>query len=247
MQLVVTEMTAPEKITFNYEELKAELSAKLADYETLVYTEGQLREAKSDKANLNKLKKALNDERIRLEREYMRPFSEFKSQIAEIIAMIDKPIAAIDTQIRGYEEKRKQEKKSEILDYLNSVVLPPGISKEAIFEDRWLNATVSMSQVKKEADEKLSRVFTDLSALENVQKAYRYDAIMTYRETLDLRAAISTANRLAERDKLRAEAAAQAPDEESAQWVSFKALLTVSQAAELKEFFDSRKIYFKKV
>lgn len=96
MELRVNEVQLPEQITFNYEELKEEIAGKVSHYETLVYTDDQIKEAKADRADLNKFKKALNDERIRREREYMQPFQDFKDKIDEIIAIIDKPIMLID-------------------------------------------------------------------------------------------------------------------------------------------------------
>ena len=67
MELRINEVSVPEQLTFNYEELKQELMEKVSMYETLVYTDEQIKQAKVDKANLNKLKKALNDERIKRE------------------------------------------------------------------------------------------------------------------------------------------------------------------------------------
>lgn len=90
MQLKVNEVAIPAEITFNYEELKTELTEKVSMYETLVYTDEQIKETKEDKANLNKLKKALNDERISMEKSYMQPFNVFKAQVNEIIGIIDK-------------------------------------------------------------------------------------------------------------------------------------------------------------
>lgn len=100
MELKIEQVAIPEKIAFNYEELKQELSDKVKMYETLVYTDDQIKSAKADRADLNRLKKALNDERIRREKEYMHPFNAFKAQINEIIGIIDKPVALIDKQIR---------------------------------------------------------------------------------------------------------------------------------------------------
>lgn len=108
MELKIEEIQAPAKISWNFEELKAEISAKVQHYEMLVYDEDQMRTAKKDRAALNKLKKALNDERIKQEREYMKSFNEFKAQVNELIKIIEKPITAIDTQIKAYEEKRKE-------------------------------------------------------------------------------------------------------------------------------------------
>ena len=110
MEFKVNEYQLPAELTFNYEELKQGLTEKVEMYKTLVYSEEQIKEAKADRASLNKLKSALNDERIRLEKEYMKPFNDFKSKVAEIIKIIDEPIAMIDTQVKGYEEKKKAEK-----------------------------------------------------------------------------------------------------------------------------------------
>jgi hypothetical protein len=69
MQLEVKEYTKPQAILFNYAELKQEIQQVADQYAEIAYTENQLKEAKADKARLTKFKKALNDERIRLERE----------------------------------------------------------------------------------------------------------------------------------------------------------------------------------
>ena len=45
MELKMNDYLLPEKILFNYEELKQELVEKIAHYETLVYTDEQISEA----------------------------------------------------------------------------------------------------------------------------------------------------------------------------------------------------------
>lgn len=114
MELRVNDVAIPEKISFNYEELKAELTEKVAFYETLVYTDDQVKDAKADRATLNKLKKTLNDERIRREKEYMQPFNEFKAHVNEIIGIIDKPIAVIDKRVKEFEDQKKANKQKDI-------------------------------------------------------------------------------------------------------------------------------------
>ena len=89
MELKMNDYLLPEKILFNYEELKQELVEKIAHYETLVYTDEQIKDAKADKTTLNKLKKALNEERIRVKNEYLKPFEDFEKKINEIISIIE--------------------------------------------------------------------------------------------------------------------------------------------------------------
>ena len=71
----------PNAIVFNFEELKAELSEKIKPYETLAVTEDDLKSAKSDKATLNKLKKALNDKKVEVKKEYISPLENFEKLI----------------------------------------------------------------------------------------------------------------------------------------------------------------------
>ena len=148
MELKIKDYQLPSAILFNFEELKAEIAERARVYETLVYTDDKIKEAKADKANLNKLKKALNDERIRREKEYMAPFKEFKTKVDEIIEIIDRPIGIIDKQVKEYEEAKKAAKKKEILAYMATFDMPHGIDLFKIFDPKWLNATVSMASVK---------------------------------------------------------------------------------------------------
>lgn len=151
MELKVNEYQLPEQILFNYEELKAELTEKVQHYETLVYTDDQIKEAKADRATLNKLKKALSDERIRREREYMQPFNEFKSRINEIISIIDKPVAVIDKQIKEYEDTKKQEKLEEIKKLWSEMEAPDGMTLDKVFNDRMLNSSFNWSRKQMES------------------------------------------------------------------------------------------------
>lgn len=87
MELRVNEVAIPEKISFNYEELKAELTEKVAFYETLVYTDDQVKDAKADRATLNKLKKTLNDERIRREKSICSHSMNLKHRLMRLLEL----------------------------------------------------------------------------------------------------------------------------------------------------------------
>lgn len=209
MELKINEVAIPEQITFNYDELKAELTEKVRMYETLVYSDEQIKEAKADKAALNKLKKALNDERIRREKEYMQPFNDFKAKINEIIGIIDKPVAVIDAQVKSYEDKQKQEKRKKITEYfeeryLNSVTPAPDCFRlERIFDEKWLNASVSMKSIQESIDTKAEQIKNDLEMLSNLPE-FGFEAVEIYKSTLDVNKAITEAKRMSEMSKAKA-------------------------------------------
>lgn len=210
MELKVNEVTLPEQITFNYEELKQELTAKVSMYETLVYTDEQIKVAKADKANLNKLKKALNDERIRLEKNYMQPFNDFKTKINEIIGIIDKPVAVIDKQVKEYEEKKKQDKKEQIeLFFAELIELAENatvnwLKLTSIFNEKWLNASVSMKSIQEDIKGKLEQIANDLDTLSNLPE-FGFEATEVYKTTLDINKALNEGKRLAEIARKKAE------------------------------------------
>lgn len=271
MELKVNAVAIPEEFTFNYDELKSELLQKASVYETMVYTEDQIKEAKADRANLNRLKKALNDERIRREKEYMEPFNKFKAQIAEIISIIDKPCAVIDKQVKEFEEQQKQEKLQKIEAYwqeiLRADMVPAGICFKQILEEKWLNASVSMKSIQDAMNSKLEQIAKDIDVLANMP--FAYEAKECYLDTLDLARAVSYSHFLQEQAERKAayeaeqakKAEAKQPEsvnygsskietpvnEPSRQWIGFQAFLSVDEAKALGNYLKSNGIKYKSI
>lgn len=208
MEFKINEVQLPEKISFNYEELKQELQEKATLYASIVYGDDEIKQAKEDKAKLNKLKKALNDERIRQEKEYMKPFNEFKAQVNEIISIIDKPVGIIDEQIKLFEDKQKEEKLEQIKEYWESTEHPEWLQCKQIFDQRWLNTTFSLKKVQEAIDERLAQIAADVKTLESLPE-FSFEAVEVYKQTLDLNRAIAEGQRLADIQKRKAEAEAE--------------------------------------
>lgn len=274
MELKVNAVAIPEAITFNYEELKTELLQKVSVYETMVYGEDQIKEAKADRANLNRLKKALNDERIKREKEYMQPFNQFKAQISEIISIIDKPVSVIDKQVKAAEEQQKQDKLKKIEAYwfeiLDAEMVPAGICFKHLLEEKWLNASVSMKSIQDAMNSKLEQFAKDIDVLASMP--FAYEAKECYLDTLDLAKAVSHSHFLQEQAERKAayeaeqaklKEAAIKPDvredipctpwgaegKDSAierQWIGFQAFLSVDEAKALGQFMKANGIKYKK-
>ena len=204
MELRVNEVQLPEVISFNYEELKAEITAVADKYANCIYNEDGIKGAKADRADLNRVKKALNDDRIRREKEYLRPFNDFKDKINELISIIDKPVKLIDTQIKNYEEQQKQNKKQSIIEYFDTLAKPEWLDFNRIFNEKWLNASAKMSTIQDEINTKLEQIQNDLNTLSKLPE-FAFEATEEYKRTLDVNRAISEGSRLAEIAKRKAE------------------------------------------
>lgn len=269
MELRIAPYQPAEAPQFNYAELKTMLEEKMALYEAAIYSDDQIREAKADKAALNKLRTALNSERINREREYMEPFKAFKAQINELIAIIDRPVAAIDAQVKDFEERKKAEKRAEIYDYWKGTGAPEWL--QAI-KPSWLNASYSMKTIKAEIDAAIEQAEKQLAVIRKLPE-YAFEAEEHYKATGSLDAAISEAYRLQEQaarkaaqeaEKQRAAEEAKAtirnpqraepeistePKREMVQreWIAFQALLSPEEARALGQYMKSNGIEYKAV
>ena len=214
MELQLKEYSLPAAIEFNFEEIKAELATRTEQYKVAVYTDDQIKDAKKDKANLNKLDKALNDERIRLQREYMQPFDVFKAKIDELRAIIKEPVALIDERVKDYEDGKKQEKNRQIIELWSGIEHDEQLTLEKIFDEKWLNASVSLANIEDTLKQTAETYKKDIETLEELPE-FSMEAVTVYRKTLDMREVFSEVSRLTEYKKRREEMEAKRAEEEA--------------------------------
>lgn len=228
----------PQPVIFNYEELRADLTTALKDYESRVYTEDTIAEAKEDRAKLNKLKKAINDERIAREKEYMQPFNEFKAQAKELCDMIDTASSGIGEQLEAFEQKRIDEKTSHIQSLFDDVASNydlPFITLDKIMSEKWLNKSTSDKAIVEEITERFEKAIKDLEVIRKMP-SYSFEAEESYKTCLDLNKALEEGEKISEiQQKKNQEVKATADTEEKFE-AKFKCLLTIDQAKALKKF-----------
>ena len=204
MAELIIKAAEPGSISFNFDELKTELTEKAAIYECMVFDESQFQDAKKTRADLNRVMKALQDEKVKRKKQFMEPFEEFERQIKELIAIIERAAANIDKQVKEFEEQKKKEKLEAIERIWDEVINhPEWLQCSDIFCTKWLNASVSMETVKKEIQEKVSKIETEIGIISDLQE-YSFEALDYYRRTLDLGGAIAETKRLADLAKRKA-------------------------------------------
>ena len=214
MELRVEPVTFPEVIQFNYEELKAEITSKVEMYKNLVYTgSDQIKDAKADRAALNKLIKAMSDERIRIKKDCLKPYDEFERKIRELTDIVNEPVQLIDKQIKEYEQTLKEEKRKEIEALFETIGFQAFVKLEMIWDEKWLNASVSMKSIEEKMRDRMYQIGTDMLTLNRLSE-YAFEAVAVYKETLDMNRSIAEAQRMSEIAKQKAEAEARRKQEE---------------------------------
>ena len=214
MELRVEPVTFPEVIQFNYEELKAEITSKVEMYKNLVYTgSDQIKDAKADRAALNKLIKAMSDERIRIKKDCLKPYEEFERKIKELTDIVNEPVQLIDKQIKEYEQTLKEEKRKEIEALFETIGFQAFVKLDMIWDEKWLNASVSMKSIEEKMRERMYQISTDLYTLNQLSE-YAFEAVEVYKETLDMNRSIAEAQRMSDIAKQKAEAESRKKQEE---------------------------------
>lgn len=298
MELKINEMVQPEEPKFNYIEIKRWIQDGAEKYKNIVYSDNDISAAKADRADLNRLKKALNDRRIELEKSYMQPFKSFKAKVDELIKLIDEPAKLIDARVKEYEQHQKEEKSQQITEWFSGIEgRPEWLEIGQIWDQKWLNASKSMKSIKEEIEAALAQIHADLETLAGITE-FGFEATEEYKRTLDINRALAEGMRLSDIQKRKEAEAARKAEEEARraeeerqkmetavqrqEWqqpepepywepqepsqvvhdarqmafatndepvmaVSFRAWITMTQALELKKFFDDRGIRFEPI
>ena len=232
-------------VVWNFAELRADLETALADYQSRVYTEDTIAEAKEDRAKLNKLKKAINDERIAREKEYMQPFNEFKAQAKELCDMIDTASSGIGEQLEAFEQKRLDEKTLHIQTLFNDVASNydlPFITLEKVMSDKWLNKSTSDKAIIEEITERFEKAIKDLEVIRKMP-SYSFEAEESYKTCLDLNTALEEGEKIAEIQQKKNTANADGKK----YYISFKCHITIAQAKALKEYCKENGIVIEEI
>jgi hypothetical protein len=203
LELLVKPIKDMPVLESNIDDLTKLLETRLVKYKNLVVTEEDIKGAKSDRANLNKLKKALSDERIAQKKRFLTPFEEFEKKCKNAEKLIDDASSSIDIQIKTFEEKEKEAKANEIHKIYNenfaeySKLVP--LSK--IWDDKWLNTTFTLKKIEETIKELKAQIDDHIKIIDNLKSEFVEQLKDTYFNTLDLASVLSENERLYQRKR----------------------------------------------
>ncbi len=201
------------EIKWNNEELKTAIAEKMEEYKGLVFTEETISEGKKDRANLNKLRGAIDDERKRVKKLCMEPCNRFEKEVKEVLALVDEQINAIDVQIKEVEQIKREEKRKAVQELFESIGFQKFVTLEMIWDEKWLNASVALSKVENQMKETMYRIGEEVGTISRLPE-FSFEAMEVYKKTLDLTQAIKKGQELADIQKRKEEALARQKAEE---------------------------------
>lgn len=240
MDIKISEYQLPAEIDFNFEEIKAGVLEKTEPYKRMVYAESDIKAAKEDRAELNRQKKALNDERISRQKAYMVPFDAFKKKVDEIIAIIDESVKNIDGQVKAFEDKAKEEKEHLLRQKFAEWNTYDWLQFDQVFNPKWLNASTTIISVEVDVNIILSTIAANLNSLKGLP--YEFETIEKYKETLSMSDALTESKRMVEMATKKAEVETIPVSDESRSWMTVKVLINSNEYDALVAWLDKQGI-----
>lgn len=207
LQLIITNKELGS-LTTNAKAIKERVKELLPTYKAENYDESNIEKAKSDKAMLNKTSKILNDERIKIEREFMKPFEEFKNEVKETCDLIKQASGEIDVIVKEVENREKEIRKNKIEDIFNSNVneLKEVLSLEKIFDDKWLNKgnwkEDGTFKLEKDLIDRINIIRNDLLTIGELNSKYEVELKNDYLNHFQLGEVIRKNNELTQKEEL---------------------------------------------
>ena len=177
----------------DYETIKHQ-AIKLADFiKTVEVNEDNLKESKKMLAAVNKRKKELEDERIRIKKVMLEPYQGFEAQVKDIVAIVDDANDVVRQQVKQLEEIERQQKQDVLQELFEKrkkmYTLSHLLQFEHFFQPKYLNKTTSIETVENEMIDFLEGTEKDMKVMQNLQDTISY--IHAYLKSFDLATAIS--------------------------------------------------------
>lgn len=139
-------------IRWNEAEVQQNLTEMLAAYTGRVYTPDTIKDAKADRAAVNKLDKQLSDAARSAKAFYMKPLEEFLQSTKQMQTRCKAVSGAIDQQVKAVEEAERQDKADALLAVYADCIgeLREMIPFDRLLVPQWLNKTYDLAKASRE-------------------------------------------------------------------------------------------------
>ena len=203
MELRITTQMDPgilPEIQWNHEDLKREIAAKAAEYKAIAYTDEQEKEMRKDRATLNKLVTAFEDQRKQVKKFYQAPYDKFEAQVKEVLHPVREAIKTIDAGLSEIERDYRLKKTNKMRELYEASVgdLKGILPFEKTIREEWYKKSITDKKLAQGYTDLFGRIRSDLESLEELPERFRDKAMLRYMEAYSLSDALREGKRLEE-------------------------------------------------
>lgn len=207
-ELVLTDIIQQQPIlVFNdYEKLLTEATMIAEKLNTMTVTEDNVKEQKKLLAKVNNSIKDLNDRRILIKKEILKPYTEFEQKVKEIESVVKTADTRLRSQVKELEEEERERKRAEVEVLFDNVWTGSKyaelITFDSFLKPEYLNKSFSMNKIEIAINDYFEKMEDDIDYLmENIEERYKANTIATYITSGELREALNDYKRNKELDE----------------------------------------------
>lgn len=191
----------PAVITFDYPNAQQILDEMLKPWQGITLENADridLKQAKASRAELNKMKKQLEDARKAVKKEVNAPYDSFAAQIKTLVETIDQYCSILDESVKRREQQFRDERHAVLAQEFRDFApfLTHVIELDQFLEKEWLNKSMSERRAIHEMQAKAVDIVNDYDTLRNMEgklEFYDEDKAVFF-ETLSLKQALDHEN-----------------------------------------------------
>ena len=150
----------PAEVDFpGYQDLKAKVDELAKGWDTYVVTSKSYPYDKKTKAELNRIRKALNDRRKEITKQASQPIDEFTALIKGIDLEINEAVDHINEGIKAFDEKARKDKHQQNLIRLGEIATEYGVALQKLeYNPKWDNKSTSWKTIEEEARQQFEAI-----------------------------------------------------------------------------------------
>ena len=150
IEFEVTELV-PAKVISNIDDLKNFMEIVRQKYKGWIVTEDDIDIAKSERTKLNKLEKKISDERKKIQKKANADIETLIENLKTYEKEVKGISSFIGEQLKGYDEKIREEKKVEVQKKINNIFTRnPGLKIFLEWNDKWLDKSFTFKKIENE-------------------------------------------------------------------------------------------------
>ena len=151
---------APAQIDFSgYSKMKDQIDQLCEALDNYDVTKSNLKEAKSTKAKLNKLKKAIKGRKVEIKKKAEAPIKDFNDKVESLIDEIDFSSNKISDGIKVFEVQEKEERHENNSNHIAAMCELANIDPSKIkYQSSWDNKSYSKTKFETEVDQQIALI-----------------------------------------------------------------------------------------
>jgi len=164
MQIAIKTPKLPN-IDFDFENAKKILTKEVESFKALIVTEDTIPSCKKSRAELNKIKTSINNDKKKLKKEWNAPYIEVEDKVKELMTMCDEGLEYLDNGLSVYKTARVATKAKECKDLLEQKISESELLKKFAIDlhlpEGFTNSSMSLKAVGSAIDIQIMDLMKD--------------------------------------------------------------------------------------